>query len=268
MGEIYYNGDILDDSAIYDAMAVERGKVIGLGSRQDLINLYKGFNLVDLETRTLLLVSEDSKLSDLDYSAKLFSLDLGRLSSLDELLSLIRLYIAENKVGEGEWVVCRNFHESKDFPMPKRWDLDPASNKNPLVLVSKSGRRGTFNTRALETLTTEAMMEVEGLLEVKKGFPTGYMEENPFWVSIDQIPGPAIGDLRDFLQEAYGDIYGERSQSNNPSRNLKGQKADFIILSQNPLKLGGEDLKDLKLWAFYRGGRPVFRDIDIIKGYR
>ncbi len=261
MGEIYYNGDILDDSAIYDAMAVERGKVIGLGSGQDLINLYKGFNLVDLETRTLLLVSEDSKLSDLDYSAKLFSLDLGRLSSFDELLSLIRLYIAENKVGEGEWVVCRNFHESKDFPMPKRWDLDPASNKNPLVLVSKSGRRGTFNTRALETLTTEAMMEVEGLLEVKKGFPTGYMEENPFWVSIDQIPGPAIGDLRDLLELSSGDGRLEASIS-------KGQKADFIILSQNLLKLVEEDLKDLKLWAFYRGGRPVFRDIDIIKGYR
>ena len=109
---ITYVGKVLSDAAI----ACSNANIINLNGKY----IFPGFT------------DAHGHLKGIGYRE--LSLNLQEIPSLNETLQAVRSYLSSK--GTGEWVIGRGWIE-KVWPekrFPSRWDLDPFSPDNPVVL--------------------------------------------------------------------------------------------------------------------------------------
>lgn len=212
---LYYGGPVItmEEPLYADALLVKGGKIEAVGSFDELKGLIASLPVDDarqveyrdLKGCTLLPAFLDPHSHFSQYASSLLQIPLDETESIPEIQDRIREFIRGNHTAPGQWLIARGYDHNllaKNRHLT-RWDLDEAAPSNPLLVQHRSGHLGVFNTLALDELgvTPQTPSPSGGLIGVKDGELTGYMEENAFMEYLKKAPSPSLDDLTGAFQK-------------------------------------------------------------------
>jgi len=192
---IFYGGPILTMDDTYpnvEAVAVDNGIIVGVGSRRDLEADFRGAEtqLRNLNGHTLIpgFVDAHSHLSFVGVqaiAANLLPPPDGPGSSIAALQAALQQYLATNTRAQDYGVLIGfNYDDSQLLEQrhPTRQELDAVSTTLPIMAIHQSGHLGVYNSKALEVLGINASTaDPEGgtIYREEDGVtPNGLMAEN------------------------------------------------------------------------------------------
>jgi predicted amidohydrolase YtcJ len=173
---ILWNGNILtmdskDRKA--EALAVSTGKIVGVGTNQDIRKLYgNGWKSIDLQGKTVLPGFIDSHVHLMATAITAIGIDLAEVRSLDEILVKVEERVKQTP--PGEWIFGYFITHLSDRSMPTRFDLDRISTSHPIRLTHRNGHLCSLNSRALEIL--QVPKDLEGI-EKQSGEVSGVIRD-------------------------------------------------------------------------------------------
>ncbi|MFV8819404.1 amidohydrolase [Haliea sp. E17] len=202
---IYTGGPILTiDEALPDAEAVatREGRIIAVGTLQDMVNL-RGPDTAtyDLQGNTLLPGFVDSHghtiMGGLQaLSANLLSPPDGAVTDIDSLVQKLRDWASDNAdtVKTVNLIVGFGYDQSQlaELRHPTRDDLDKVSTEVPVLIIHQSGHLASANSQALEIMGyTAATPNPEGgvIRRDDRGNPNGVLEEIAFFLGGSKVMG-------------------------------------------------------------------------------
>ena len=147
------NGYTLDKSGAlqrFEAMLVDKGKVVAFGSHADLSPRAEDAARVDGEGRTLLPGLIDAHGHVMGLGEMSLQADLAGTTSLQDALARVRTFAAENP--ESAWVIGRGWNQVTwklgRFPTAK--ELDAVVSDRPALLSRIDGHAAWANSAALK----------------------------------------------------------------------------------------------------------------------
>ena len=193
-----------------DSVAVSDGRIIAVGSRQELSAQFPTFRVEDADGYLLpAFIDPHSHYTNLAMAE--LQIPLDGLSSEAQIEAAVNEYLSQNKPAAGEWLTARGY-DNNNFPMARRLTLDfiDRLTDNPLIICHKSGHVGYLNSEAMRRLGIDGSTEspAGGLIEKRNGQPTGYFEENAFIEYQKKIPLPGVERLSVAFERAQ-EIYAE-----------------------------------------------------------
>jgi len=142
-------GDNLE-LVMFDAIAVQNGKVVSTGTAEDLRTGYSGFEEIDGEGRTLIPGLIDAHVHVMGLGYQQLDVDVQGVDSLEETLEIIGQYAEDNP--DLEWIRGRGWNqvlwEENEFPTAE--DLDRVVPDRPVYLTRVDGHAAWTNSRAIE----------------------------------------------------------------------------------------------------------------------
>lgn len=161
MKQLYYNGTIItvnDDLPQADAMIVENGKFVAVGSLED-VRKYQDHTTVeyDLAGKTVLpgFIDGHSHVANIMSGLpKIYPPPNGNVSSKTLLFNEIQRMIEQDMLLENGWFVAIGYDHTffDDESHPTRWDLDKISTEIPILILHISGHVGVANSKALSLM--------------------------------------------------------------------------------------------------------------------
>ncbi len=208
MKTLFYGGNILtmDEPLYADAILVDNGMILALGTEERLRGIAPDCEEVDLKGATLMPGFIDAHSHFFQVATSLLQVSVNGLDTPEKIGACIREYMREHKIKPGEWVNVRDYDNNlmPGLKHPTIEQLDAYAPENPLAIYHKSGHMGLMNTMALERLGihVDTVAPEGGRIEVVDGKLTGYLEENAFIESIKRIPLPGVEQLTDAFVRA------------------------------------------------------------------
>ena len=165
--QLFYNGDILSmesDSPQYaEAIVVQNGKIVFVGSKSDAEAKFKNSEKIDLKGKTLLPGFIDPHSHFGMVSNTMGQVDLnpepvGTIKSIEDILQNLKNYKEKNNIPDGEWIFGWGYDngELTEKRHPTKKDIDKVLPNNPVYLQHTSGHMGVANTLGLEALKVSA----------------------------------------------------------------------------------------------------------------
>lgn len=185
---VMYNGNIITvnpNDDIVEAVAVKDSLFVFAGSNEDVQD-YIGdeTQVIDLDGFTVTPGFIDAHTHMLYYGQaenEYVNLRPPEVTSIAELVSKIEE--RANQIEPGEWIIGDGFFKLEDGRLPTKWDLDPVTPNNPVILNSMGGHFGTANSVALDSagITNETPNPPGGLIERDSitGEATGVLWNHP-----------------------------------------------------------------------------------------
>ncbi len=102
MGEIWYGGTIYtvrEENEKVDAVYIENGTIVDVGSKEELENQYAAVTLHDLKGKTMIPGLVDSHMHLIGHGERLLRLDLSNCTSYGEVLTLVQKRVEEAPKG-------------------------------------------------------------------------------------------------------------------------------------------------------------------------
>lgn len=186
--KIYHHGNVItvnDASPKAEAVLVEDGKIVAVGSNEDILAQQDGAELIDLQGKTMLPGFYDSH-SHITFSymfPKFETSPIGNVNSREDLVREAKAYLAANPVPEGEWFVGMGYDNAvyPDGIHPTIEDMDNISTDIPIIMMHTSGHVGMVNHKLLEVMniTKDTPNPNGGIIQKDPvtGEPTGMLEE-------------------------------------------------------------------------------------------
>lgn len=189
-----------DDMPLASALAVGGGKIIAVGTREEL-SVHRGpkTRIVELGSKALLPGFIDAHGHFTGQARSLSTANtapppVGPVKTFGDIQSVIKNYIASSDVKPGEWVVARGYDDSllEERRHPDRGVLDAVSPDNPVAMIHVSGHMAVVNSVALQiaginekTPTPEGgeIVRYEGTLD-----PTGLIKEKALRLIYGALP--------------------------------------------------------------------------------
>jgi len=142
-----YTADALGSSA--DAVAVRDGRILAVGTDQEILAAFPDAATVDLGGRTTVPGFIDPHCHYLATGESLISIDLRYpgVASVGDMVAAVAASAAETPAGE--WINGAGFDHAKYDTAPTRWDLDRATTEHPVGLMHVSGHYLLVNSLAL-----------------------------------------------------------------------------------------------------------------------
>lgn len=207
---ILYNGNIRtlwDDMPKVSALALRRGRVVALGSDDDMLALAgKNTTRENLNRKTILPGLIDAHLHWRWTSENMHNVDVFEVPSKDAALKAVAERVRQ--VRPGEWVRGHGWAQDlwADRSFPTAADLDTVAPENPVYLTAKSAHAAWVNTAALRAAgITASTPEPDGgsIMRNAGGEPTGILLERPaMQLAEDQIPALTAEQLADMMRTA------------------------------------------------------------------
>lgn len=151
---ILHNGTIVtqdEDAPRASALAIFGDEIVAAGSDSRVLTLRGASTCVlDLEGRTVVPGFADGHIHSKILRADESTVNVTPVRNMQELLDSIAAKV--ERVGPGELVTTTSdWHEAQleELRLPTRWDLDPISPNNPVVVI-RGGHSYILNTAALE----------------------------------------------------------------------------------------------------------------------
>ncbi len=239
MKRIYYNADVLTmDEALpsAEAVIVEEGRIIFVGSNKAALQRKEGAELIDLEGKTILpgFIDAHSHFSGVAFST--LSCSLEGAKSLEEIKKRILSFIKERKIPEGGWVVAEGYDHNvlAEKKHPTAEFLDEFAKNYAVALQHKSGHMGVFNALALAKLgvTVDTPCREGGLIGKDENGLTGYMEEAAYIEYSKAKPMPSFGEIVSGFNEAQK-IYASYGITTAQEGLLVKELSDLYVALQN-----------------------------------
>ena len=216
MKKIFVNGKIrtIDaDNRMFEAMAIEDGKITALGTTDEIMEMAGDCQVVDLGGKDVLPGFIDSHIHLLDHAIfeKKTAL-LGSARTADEMVEITKQYIKDNNIPDGEWVTGFGWDQEVfpggEFPTVK--DLDKISDTHPIMLTRRCGTICAANSMAMKIAGVDKNTpDPQGgeLVRFEDGSPTGVMLESAMSLIGDCVP--KIADklqIKDLLQFSFSEM--------------------------------------------------------------
>lgn len=253
---IYTGGTIVtvnDSQPVAEAVAVKGGKILAVGSREEIERDYKASDsrIVDLGGNTLLPGFVDSHghayLIGIQAStANLLPPPDGTGRDITSLQALLKDWAEGHKhtVEKIGWIVGFGYDDSQlaELRHPTREELDQVSTEYPVLIIHQSGHLGVANSKALEIagVTAETSNPKGGVFRREAGSqePNGVLEEYAFFYVIGKLSENFDDNVNDALVEAgtrllasFGYTTGQEGRSTGPALAAMQRVADAGNLS-------------------------------------
>ncbi|MCI8608048.1 MAG: amidohydrolase [Firmicutes bacterium] len=187
MRKLFINGRIraIDEkNQMFEAMACEDGKIIAVGSEKEVREAAGPCQVVDLGGRDVLPGFVDAHLHFLDHAIyELFTASLYDTRSPEDIVTVMKDYIAERKIPDGQWVTGfgwdQELYPGSQWPTCK--DLDKISDTHPIMLTRRCGTICVANSAAMKIAGIDKdTPDPQGgeLVRFEDGSPNGVMLES------------------------------------------------------------------------------------------
>ena len=187
MRKLFVNGKIrtIDkDNHLVTAFAVEDGKFIAVGTEEEVRKAAGNCETIDLQGRDVLPGFVDAHLNFFDHAIyELFNADLYDNKSPDELVDVMKKYLEERKIPEGDWITGFGWDQElyPNSVWPTCRDLDRISDKHPIMLTRRCGTICVANSMAMKIAGIDKNTpDPQGgeLVRFEDGSPNGVMLES------------------------------------------------------------------------------------------
>ena len=196
-----------DSSEIEQAIAIKDGKIVGIGTSEDLQFDFNYDTIIDLKGRSVFPGLIDSHCHFIDYAKKLDQVNLVGTRSFSEVLA--RLDTMPGK-DEREWILGygwdQNDWRKTNFPVKAR--LDSMFPEKPVLLMRIGGHAGLANSRALKLAGINRKTRIEGgVIRKSGGRPNGMLLDNALAPVLAVIPEMDKTTLNAQLLKAQEDCF-------------------------------------------------------------
>ncbi|MCX8184940.1 MAG: amidohydrolase [Sulfolobales archaeon] len=176
---------------VVKALTIYSGRVIYAGTVEKAVKIAVelGGNVVEYPDRVIIPGLIDAHVHLESLGLALNSLDLRKVSSIEELKTLVRSELT----GKPGWVFGRGWDQEKfrEKRYPTRWDIDSVSGDRPVILVRVCGHMALLNTAAMRELAIDESTSCR-VVRDSSGVPNGLVVEEGvevamkrFWGSVD-----------------------------------------------------------------------------------
>lgn len=197
---IFYNGNVHtvdSNDTICEAVAISKEKIIAIGSNSEILSMKTDETiLVDLQGKSLIPGINDAHNHAWETGLMLEGIVLFGIDNME----ILRKKISERieKMSKGTWIQGGSWIESQfeENRAPNKWDLDPVSPNNAVVLERIFGAC-SVNSKALELagITKDTPDPFKGHIEKDQfGEPTGVLHGNAVLLVRKVMPGPFGSD--------------------------------------------------------------------------
>lgn len=203
---IVYNGTVYTVNDNFDkaeAFAVKDGKILAVGTTEEIRNKYKATEELDAQGKAIYPGFNDAHAHFYRYGLSLQSADLVDTDSFKEVVQ--RVTEQRAKYPDTDWITGRGWDQNdwavKEFPTKDT--LDALFPDTPVILTRIDGHAAIVNQKALDLAgITPATKMVGGLVEVEKGKMTGILIDNAIDLVTAKIPEPDEEEQRQALINA------------------------------------------------------------------
>jgi predicted amidohydrolase YtcJ len=202
------NGYTLDSAGKlhrFEALLVDKGRVVATGSHADMAKRADGANVLDGKGRTLLPGLIDAHGHVMGLGAMTMQADLTATTSLDAALSRVKAFAAANP--EDPWVIGRGWNQVTwklgRFPTAK--ELDAVVADRPALLRRIDGHAAWANSAALKLagIDKDTKDPNGGRIERDaEGNPSGVLVDGAIELVAAKVPPPTAAQRSRALTEA------------------------------------------------------------------
>lgn len=211
MTTIYTNGRFYtfdQNQPTVEAVVVRNGRIIDLGSHSDMLLQWGRADAAvkDLGGSMVTPGLIDSHLHLSSIATKMMTMDLGSITTKDQLLQAIKEKADETPVNG--WIQGRGWDENRftEGGMPTIEELDRVAPHWPVILTRVCGHVDMVNSKALEIAGYSPEMEIPSggtvVLDPQTKRPTGMLLETAAEIIERHIPEPTYRQYKDSLREA------------------------------------------------------------------
>lgn len=174
-GRIYTSDSLF---TIKEAMAVKDGKILALGTNEEILKTYQSDSMIDLKGKFVYPGLIDAHCHFTGFATDMWKCNLYGTKSFPEVVSMIKSYAADH---QHPWIYGRgwdqNDWENKEFP--DRAILDSLFPNRPVFLKRIDGHAALVNAKALKMAAVNDTMQIAGgEFEKKNGRLTGILIDN------------------------------------------------------------------------------------------
>ena len=134
---------------VAEAMAVQDGKIVAVGSNDEILKNYQADSVVDAKGATVYPGFVDAHAHFLGYGQSLYAVDLMFADSWEEVLRRVQAFVATHP-GNG-WIRGRGWDQNR-FPgkkFPTNAELNVLFPDRPVLLERVDGHASIANEKAL-----------------------------------------------------------------------------------------------------------------------
>ncbi len=186
-----------------ESFAVGDGKILAVGTTEEIMAQYTCGNILDAEGRYVYPGFNDAHCHFNSYGQNLMQYaDLRDTEGPDDIYKVLSEH---HKKNNGSWLLGRSWDQNDwKFPeFPDKTRLDELFPEIPVYLVRVDGHAGWCNSKALELAGITAETKITGgLVEVKSGQTTGILVDNAMGLVSRLIPPVTMAQQRLGLLEA------------------------------------------------------------------
>ncbi|SEO84860.1 hypothetical protein SAMN04488134_11445 [Amphibacillus marinus] len=214
MGKLWYGGKIytmVKEDATVEAVYTESGKIIEVGSYQDLTEKYSSeiAEIIKLDGKTMFPGFVDSHLHIIGHGEKLEHLDLSLCTSAEQVLQLVRERLAT--LAPGQWLFGEGWNDNQwdEVRIIDRRELDQLSTSHPILLNRICRHALIANTRAIQLaeLSSHTAEPIGGRIDRDQdGRMTGYFLDNAQELIKRAIPDRSVTQLTELIDRSVADL--------------------------------------------------------------
>ena len=192
----------VDDSfTVKQAMAIGNGKIIETGTNDDILQKYKGIEILDAGGKAIFPGFIDAHCHFTGYATDRWKCDLVGTNSWNEVLAKLAGYGVNAPM---EWIYGRGWDQNdwQNKNYPDKSELDSMFPTRPVYLKRIDGHAAIANTKALQLAGITPQTKVKGgAVEVKNGKLTGLLIDNAMGMVESIIPHVTDSLARRFYKE-------------------------------------------------------------------
>ncbi len=189
---IYHGGTLYtvnQEFEIVEAVAIQDGKFVAVGSENDILSSYESNKTIDLAGKSVYPGFIDAHTHFFRYGEGLRVLDLVGTNSFDELVQKVKNYSDANP--DEAWILGsgwdQNLWEGQEFPTREK--LDELFPDTPILLTRIDGHAALANQKALSLGGINATTKMlGGSVLVENGKTTGVLIDNAIDLVSSKIP--------------------------------------------------------------------------------
>ncbi len=173
---------------VVEAMAISDGKIIAVGTNDEILKKYEGTETVDAGGKAIYPGLIDAHCHFTGFATDMWKCGLTGTTSFEEILEKLKVYAAETPT---EWIYGRGWDQNdwavKEFPEKKM--LDSLFPSRPVFLKRIDGHAALVNQVALDIAGIKPDTKVAGgSVEVRNGELTGILIDNAMDIVDNKIP--------------------------------------------------------------------------------
>lgn len=192
-----------NEFATAEAMAVQDGKIVAIGTNDEILKEYKSDSLVNAKGAAVYPGFIDAHAHFLGYGQSLYAVDLMFVPSWEEAITRVKDFAAKHP-GKG-WIKGRGWDQNR-FPgkqFPTNAELNALFPDRPVILERVDGHASIANDFALQLAGVKPGQTIEGgQFMMQDGKLTGLLVDNAVGVVEKFVPAATRADYKDWLTAA------------------------------------------------------------------